>query len=364
MTKRKRKSGSAATAKPKSVSELETLVNGGPQNANFLSELLEVAEKECASGNSLSSRGWSSIHALRRIFTKQRQTRARLEGSSSTALSAYSEWLEQQSTTYNSILLNLLQSEESPADVQCCALRSLMVIAAADKRKMDRKLVSAVAEAVVCNSGLRAESIAVLLSEYFFKFGDAQYFLLKGIGEALKQKKDVLGVARNSFEILSRLRMPPDEEILQSSLLKEKTVGSWQAEDEQRRVFSRAWVALLRGELSLLALDGLWYLMREFKFDCPDFFDKLYALIVPDLFHAQYRARFFNKLALFLTSSRLAAYVDRHQKMLPMNLNHPWKKFKIKKETKKKKKKKKKTQKMRTQANGWERTHFNRMSQI
>jgi len=65
----------------------------------------------------------------------------------------------------------------------------------------------------------------------------------------------------------------------------------------------------LGGEVSLLALDGLWFLMREFKFDCPDFYDKLYAMLVPDLFHPKYRKRFFDKLGLFMTSSRLASYV-------------------------------------------------------
>jgi len=46
--------------------------------------------------------------------------------------------------------------------------------------------------------------------------------------------------------------------------------------------------------------------LNSFSFVCrdyPDFYQKLYALLEPTVFHVKYRARFFYLLDLFLTST-------------------------------------------------------------
>ncbi|CAK7244499.1 MAG: Maturation and nuclear export of 40S ribosomal subunits interacting protein [Sporothrix thermara] len=59
------------------------------------------------------------------------------------------------------------------------------------------------------------------------------------------------------------------------------------------------------GATSLLALSGLYYLIRERNVDYPAFFRKLYSLLDAELLHSKHRARFFRLLDSFLASSHL-----------------------------------------------------------
>ena len=59
----------------------------------------------------------------------------------------------------------------------------------------------------------------------------------------------------------------------------------------------------LGGNISLLALNGLWELMQKHNLDYPRFYDKLYALFTPTLFHTRYLARFLRLADLFLSST-------------------------------------------------------------
>jgi len=57
------------------------------------------------------------------------------------------------------------------------------------------------------------------------------------------------------------------------------------------------------GIVSLLSLNALFVLISKHNLDYPSFFRKLYAVCRPFVFHAKYRARFFQLVALFLTSA-------------------------------------------------------------
>lgn len=63
------------------------------------------------------------------------------------------------------------------------------------------------------------------------------------------------------------------------------------------------------GSHSLMALNGLFVLIHRYHLDYPNFYEKLYALLVPDVFYQKYRARFFFLTDLFLSSSHLPAYL-------------------------------------------------------
>ncbi|CCJ30430.1 unnamed protein product, partial [Pneumocystis jirovecii] len=63
------------------------------------------------------------------------------------------------------------------------------------------------------------------------------------------------------------------------------------------------------GSVSLLALNGLFYLMQEHNLDYPNFFTKLYALFDESLFYIRYRARFIKLVDLFLSSTHLPASI-------------------------------------------------------
>lgn len=61
--------------------------------------------------------------------------------------------------------------------------------------------------------------------------------------------------------------------------------------------------------VAILALNGLWELMKADNLDYPDFYIKLYAILTPELLHLSYRSRFFRMLDLFLGSTHISAAV-------------------------------------------------------
>lgn len=59
------------------------------------------------------------------------------------------------------------------------------------------------------------------------------------------------------------------------------------------------------GIISILALNGLFELIRHYNLDYPNFYEKLYTLLDADLLHVKYRSRFIRLADLFLTSTHL-----------------------------------------------------------
>lgn len=61
------------------------------------------------------------------------------------------------------------------------------------------------------------------------------------------------------------------------------------------------------GATSLLALSGLFYLIREKNLDYPSFYTKLYSLLDDGILHSKHRSRFFRLLDEFMSSTHLPA---------------------------------------------------------
>ncbi|KAJ2925280.1 hypothetical protein H1R20_g11839, partial [Candolleomyces eurysporus] len=61
------------------------------------------------------------------------------------------------------------------------------------------------------------------------------------------------------------------------------------------------------GSLGLLALNGLFTLMKDYNLDYPSFYTRLYAFLDRDVLHLKHRARFFRMTELFLSSTLLPA---------------------------------------------------------
>lgn len=61
------------------------------------------------------------------------------------------------------------------------------------------------------------------------------------------------------------------------------------------------------GASSLLALSGLFYLIREKNLDYPSFYTKLYSLLDEGILHSKHRSRFFRLLDEFMSSTHLPA---------------------------------------------------------
>jgi len=80
------------------------------------------------------------------------------------------------------------------------------------------------------------------------------------------------------------------------------------------------------GVIPLLALDGLFLLMTQHGLEYPDFYKQLYSLITPSLLYVKYRARFFRLLDKCLSRNEMlpahvvAAFVKR---LMRCSLNAP-----------------------------------------
>ncbi|KAI0073253.1 CBF-domain-containing protein [Panus rudis PR-1116 ss-1] len=79
------------------------------------------------------------------------------------------------------------------------------------------------------------------------------------------------------------------------------------------------------GTVGLLALNGLFILMKEYNLDYPAFYTRLYAFLDRDVLHVKHRARFFRLTELFLSSTLLpatllASFVKR---LARLSLNAP-----------------------------------------
>lgn len=61
------------------------------------------------------------------------------------------------------------------------------------------------------------------------------------------------------------------------------------------------------GAVSLLALNGIFYLMTQKNLDYPDFYTKLYSLLDEQVLHSKHRSRFFRLLETFMSSTHLPA---------------------------------------------------------
>ncbi|SSD60899.1 related to Nucleolar complex protein 4 [Saccharomycodes ludwigii] len=59
--------------------------------------------------------------------------------------------------------------------------------------------------------------------------------------------------------------------------------------------------------IPLLALNGLFELMKNYNLEYPNFYFKLYQLFTPDMMHVKYRSRFLRLSDIFLSSTHLSA---------------------------------------------------------
>jgi U3 small nucleolar RNA-associated protein 19 len=63
------------------------------------------------------------------------------------------------------------------------------------------------------------------------------------------------------------------------------------------------------GMNGVLALEGLFILIREYNLDFPEFYDNLYAILDASIFYASYRTRLLKLVGVFMSSTMLPAYV-------------------------------------------------------
>ena len=319
------------------------------------------------------------------------------------------QFVKEQFKSFVSIMMEWLTLPSSTyVEVQVVGLNALldMVKRFEADNIFDNSLFARTMRVLIRSSNCSAELVVTFLQEYAKKYGDVAYFALKGMRVVVmdtvasyedKKTSEVKAaiVARNVYNVVSRMQIPMDEESLLRSFVgaravlgededneaeseddlssseeadengddesddgeddgdnsdastAEKSVKrpKWAAISFHRREYSKLWCGLLRlplsdkmyrailrklpneiipnmvnpilisdfittscdqgGEAGLLALSGMYQLIAKYNFDYPSFYNKIYAMITPDLFYAKYRSNFFEKLSLFMTSSRM-----------------------------------------------------------
>lgn len=59
------------------------------------------------------------------------------------------------------------------------------------------------------------------------------------------------------------------------------------------------------GPVSLLALQGLYILVKDYNLNYPNIYGKLYSMFEPEIFHTKYKSRLFYLADVFLSSTHL-----------------------------------------------------------
>ena len=341
-------------------------------------------------------------------------------------------FIKEQYKSFVGILIEWLNLPSSNyVDFQVLALNTLLEMTKRHEQEniFDNSLFSRIIRNLMISANFSAELAVTLLQEYTNKYGDAAYYTFKNLRVLVMEnvkgyeskkinKINAAIVARNSYNLLSRMVMPMSDDLLFQSFVgadpivtenegtdvaNNKDSSSSEDEEEEnedsddddedsddddddnhenlstkriqrpkwaslsyhKKEFSKTWCGLLRlplsdkiyravlkklpgeiiphmvnpillsdfltascdkgGEAGLLALSGMYELIAKYNFDYPSFYNKIYAMITPDLFYAQYRSHFFQKLALFMTSSRLplATVASFSKRLARLSLNGP-----------------------------------------
>uniref|UniRef100_UPI00398F0D3C nucleolar complex protein 4 homolog isoform X2 n=1 Tax=Pristiophorus japonicus TaxID=55135 RepID=UPI00398F0D3C len=177
--------------------------------------------------------------------------------------------------------------------------------------------------------------------EEYLEYEDVRYYTMASAAENIPRViQTAKGVFlpvyhQNVFTLLSSIHMPAEESELKNFLVKQKGKhDEWKAAKLKlsTNLYKKVLVIFhesilphmskpilmidfltaayeIGGAISLLALNGLFYLIHHHNLEYPDFYRKLYSLLDPSVLHVKYRARFFHLFDLFLSSSHLPAYL-------------------------------------------------------
>ncbi|XP_028938764.1 LOW QUALITY PROTEIN: nucleolar complex protein 4 homolog [Ornithorhynchus anatinus] len=219
-----------------------------------------------------------------------------------------------------------------------------------------REVLKCVVESLIPVKG--DSSLLISRFQEFLEFDDIRYHVMQITMEVIARIMDAHGeephpaFQQNTFTLISSVSLPRSESKLDNFYVKhQKLQDTWKVIylGEHKKVFQRMWLRFLKyklpsslykkvllimhdtilahmsqptlmidfltraydigGAISLLALNGLFVLIHQHNLEYPGFYQKLYSLLDPSIYHVKYRARFFHLADLFLSSSHLPAYL-------------------------------------------------------
>uniref|UniRef100_A0A2R5LK37 Putative nucleolar complex protein n=1 Tax=Ornithodoros turicata TaxID=34597 RepID=A0A2R5LK37_9ACAR len=302
----------------------------------------------------------ASINATNQVFCHLLQTSTVLtdtcDETVQEAIGKYNDWLRDRFVDAQNGLLDMLSTGQTKHRLLCLdTLMKWIELEANCKKPGEHHVPHAKLERVVyalLSSDVDMKDVVDKFGEYM-KLADVKTFTLKFLLKATKEwkrsppneqyLKNMYCLIRN-IDIAQR---PPSDKVPVPVLGGEK-VFVVNAEQDVKRI-SAVWISFIAqklpvklykellillpdkiiphlhnpllvadffiesynrgGALSLMALNGLFILIHKYHLDYPNFYEKLYALLVPDVFYQKYRARFFFLMDLFLSSTHIPAYL-------------------------------------------------------
>ncbi|KNA04467.1 hypothetical protein SOVF_199430 [Spinacia oleracea] len=150
---------------------------------------------------------------------------------------------------------------------------------------------------------------------FLSKEGDNQVNPKRKEGKDGSEKKDKSAKKRVKLKLkftkawMSFLKLPLSVEVYKEVLVKlPQAVIPYLSKPEMLCDFlTRSYD--VGGVVSVMSLSGLFVLMTQHGIEYPDFYQKLYALLVPSVFMARHRAKFLELLDVCLKSPLLPAYI-------------------------------------------------------
>lgn len=271
----------------------------------------------------------------------------------------YTTWLKDRySDCCNALFTLICHENTSVQDLSLCVLMKLLKLeyesALSPQQKqifplhIFKKLISSLLK------GENDSADVIMKFQEYMEYDDLRYFTMLSVLEFLKSHSDDGNSAvslNNSFTLLINLSCPESTDVDTLTSFYAVTSPDTRISScrQHRKLFQTVWLEFLKkklsrglyhkvlavlddklmpymtnplqlsdflinsynmgGATSLLALNGLFRLIHGYNLDYPDFYQKLYALLEPAIFHVKYRARFFYLLDLFLTSTHLPAYL-------------------------------------------------------
>ncbi|XP_075710531.1 nucleolar complex protein 4 homolog [Rhinoderma darwinii] len=223
-----------------------------------------------------------------------------------------------------------------------------------DSYRFPRRLLKLVIDSLLQEE--KDSSPLIARFQEYLEYDDVRYYTMSVINERIAQvhqsKQSLPSVFLNNvFALVSSINMPVESDLSNFLIAPKEEVDDWKPAKlkEHRKAFERVWMGFLKhklsvslykkvllilhesilphmckpalmidfltvaydvgGALSLLALNGLFVLIHQHNLEYPDFYNKLYSLLDPSVFHVKYRARFFHLADLFLSSTHLPVYL-------------------------------------------------------
>ncbi|EYE91834.1 ribosome biosynthesis protein NOC4 [Aspergillus ruber CBS 135680] len=260
-------------------------------------------------------------------------------------------WLKERFQEYQKALVNIMREGDASAQVTALTLSMRLVgeqvthIPSADSYVWSSGLFKNVFEAVIEapeGQALQAEFIEKFVKAY----EDVRFHTFARISEYASTERttqiletlitilsanDTIPDPSHSFETFLTKTSTSNKKLTSVSSHKKRAQDAWLSvlsnslSQSQRKSLLRMMVHHIEpwftrpellmdfltdsydlgGATSLLALSGLFYLIREKNLDYPQFYTKLYSLLDADLLHSKHRSRFLRLLNTFLNSSHL-----------------------------------------------------------